>query len=126
MFNKDKEIEVYPSTNKLAKRGVTAVGGIIGGVALLTMSVLPPVAGIIVGGAATAIGIGAVLSKDPDDKKIGKFVAAGGVLALASKLPIPASIAGIAGAVLSIGGLGLLGMGIWNGIKFFKGLKSRS
>ena len=126
MFNKDKEIEVYPSTNKLAKRGVTAVGGIIGGVALLAMSALPPVAGIIVGGAATAIGIGAVLSKDPDDKKIGKFVVAGGVLALVSKLPIPAFIAGVAGTVLSIGGLGLLGMGIWNGIKFIKGLKSRS
>ena len=113
----DREIDIYPSTQKLAKRGITAVGAVAGGIALLAIGALPAVVSVIVGGVAVAVGVASFFSKDPDDKKIGTMVAAGGVLTIVSKLLVPA--AGI------IGGIGLLAVGVWNGIKFFKGLKSR-
>jgi hypothetical protein len=109
-------------TSVLAKQGVTAIGGIAGGIVCLVMGALPPVVGIVVGGAAAVIGISAILSKDPGDKKPGILIAAAGALAVFSKVGM---IKPIAGTLLSIGALGLLGLGIWNGIKFLKGLKKR-
>ncbi|MDR2485996.1 MAG: hypothetical protein LBD55_11480, partial [Treponema sp.] len=107
----------YTPTKVLAKQGVAAVGGIVGGVAFLIMGALPSVVGIAVGAAAGAAGIGALLSKDPDDKKAGAALTAGGALAVASKLISPA-----AGTLLGLGGISFLAMGIWNGVKFLKGL----
>ena len=112
----------YTPTKVLAKQGVTAVAGIAGGVVLLAMGALPSVIGIAVGAIAGVVGIGALLSKNPDDKKAGAVLAAGGALAAASKLPL---LAPIAGTLLSLGGIGFLALGVWKGIKFFKGLKSR-
>jgi hypothetical protein len=48
---------------------------------------------------------------------------AAGVLALLSKIPV---IAPVAGTLLAIGAFGLLALVIINGIKFFIGLKKRS
>lgn len=113
----------YTPTNMLAKQGMTAVGGIAGGVALLIMSALPPIVGIIVGVVVGIVGIGGILSKDPDDKKPGVLAAVAGGLSIFSKVGI---VRPLAGTLLGIGAIGLLGLGIWNGVKFLRGLKSRS
>jgi hypothetical protein len=113
----------YPtSTKKLAKQGVSAICGIAGGIALFILQALPPVAGIVVGAVVTAVGIGAFLSQDPEDKKPGLLAVVGGALAIFSRVGF---LRLVAGTLLSIGALGLLVLGIWNGIKFLKGLKNR-
>ncbi|MDR1029803.1 MAG: hypothetical protein LBL76_02915 [Treponema sp.] len=114
----------YTPTKVLAKQGVAAVGGILGGIGLLIMGALPPIGGILLGAIAGVVGIGALRSKDPEDKKPGAILAVSGCLAIVSRIGIPV-IQPLAGAFLGLGALGCLAMGIWNGIKFFKGLKSR-
>jgi hypothetical protein len=113
----------YPPTNVLAKQGVAAIGGLVGGAALFVLGALPPLVGIIAGSIAGIIGIGALLSKDPEDKKGGAITAAAGALTILSKIGI---VRPLAGTLLGIGAIGLLAMGIWNGIKFLRGLKNRS
>jgi hypothetical protein len=112
----------YTPTNVLAKQGVVAIGGIAGGIGLFIMGALPPIVGIIAGAAVGVVGIGALLSKDREDRKPGLIVTAAGGLSILSKIGI---IRPLAGTLLGIGAIGLLGLGIWNGIKFLKGLKSR-
>ncbi|MDR0569078.1 MAG: hypothetical protein LBG87_07735 [Spirochaetaceae bacterium] len=111
----------YISTKELAKQGVSAVAGIAGGAALLAMGALPSFVGVGVGLIAGIAGICSFFSKDPDDRKAGAVLAVGGALAVASKV----LHLGFAGVCLGLGGLGLLAMGVWRGIKFLKGLKSR-
>jgi hypothetical protein len=118
----DLEPSYPPSTKELAKQGVSAVAGIAGGVALFVLGALPPIAGIIAGAVVAVVGISGLLSKDPEDKKPGMVVTIGGALAIFSKVGL---VRPLAGTLLGIGALGLLALGIWNGIKFLKGLKSR-
>jgi hypothetical protein len=113
----------YTPTSVLAKQGVAAVGSLIGGAGLLILSALPPVVGIIAGAVVGVIGVGAMMSKDPEDRKPGIIVAAAGGLSILSKIGI---VRPLAGTLLGIGAIGLLAIGVWNGIKFLKGLKSRS
>jgi hypothetical protein len=113
----------YQSSNVLAKQGVAAVGGLVGGIVLFVLRALPNVAGIIIGGIAAVIGIGGILSKDPADKKPGAITTAAGALVILSKLGFARRLAG---PLLVIGAIGLLAVGVWNGIKFVKGLKNRS
>ncbi|MHB9292961.1 hypothetical protein Holit_02078 [Hollandina sp. SP2] len=120
----EKHNKAYTSTNVLAKQGVAAIGGIIGGAGLLFMGSLPPIAGILVGALAGIVGIGALRSKDPEEKKPGAIITAAGCLAILSRIGIPV-IKPVAGAFLGLGALGFLAMGIWNGVKFYKGLKRR-
>jgi hypothetical protein len=121
------DIEPYGSTKNLAKQGVAAIGMIAGGVFLFIMEALARfrVLGLVMGAAAGLVGITALLSKDPDDKKPGFIITAAGVLVILSKTGIPV-LRSLAPTLLSIGAVGLLVMGIWKGIKFFKGLRSRS
>ncbi|MDR2070439.1 MAG: hypothetical protein LBP81_03340 [Treponema sp.] len=113
----------YTPTNILAKQGVTAIVSLIGGAGLLIAGALPPVIGIIAGGVIGVVGIGAAMSKDPEDRKPGIFAAAAGGLTILSKIGI---VKPLAGTLLAIGAIGLLAMGIWNGVKFIKGLKNRA
>jgi hypothetical protein len=113
----------YTPTNVLAKQGITAVGGIVGGVALMIMRALPSLFGIAAGVVVGVIGIGGILSKDPDDHKPGILAAAAGALSILARIGI---IRPLAGTLLGISALGLLVMGVWNGIKFIRGLKGRS
>ncbi|MDR1248492.1 MAG: hypothetical protein LBK63_04225 [Treponema sp.] len=113
----------YTPTNVLAKQGITAVGGIVGGLLLVIMRALPPFIGIVAGVIIGVIGIGGVLAKDPEDRKPGLLAAAAGALSILARVGI---IRPLAGTLLGISALGLLTMGIWNGVKFFKGLKDRS
>ncbi|MDR2363643.1 MAG: hypothetical protein LBD65_04430 [Spirochaetaceae bacterium] len=109
----------------LTKQGVAAVGGIAGGILLLIMRALPFPLGIIAGAVAALVGAGALFSKDPEDRKPGMIITLAGILAVIAGSPIP-GLKNFAGFFLSIGAVGLLAMGIWKGIKFLKGLKSRS
>jgi hypothetical protein len=117
--------ERFTPTDVLTKQGVAAVGGIVGGVLLFIMRALPAPVGIIAGAVVTLVGIGVLLSKDPGDKKMGGVIAVAGVLAVLAKVPI-APVGPVAGALLGLGAIGLLALGIWKGIRFLKGLKSRS
>ena len=113
----------FTPTNVLAKQGMTAIGGIAGGAALMIMRVLPPFIGIIAGVIVGVAGIGGIVSKDPDDRKPGILAATAGGLCILARIGI---MRPLAGTLLGIGALGLLVMGVWNGIKFIKGLKGRS
>jgi hypothetical protein len=113
----------YTPTGVLARQGVTAIGSLIGGAGLLIAGALPPVPGIIVGAVVGVIGIGAAVSGDRDDRKLGIFAVAAGSLTILAKIGI---VKPLAGTLLAIGAVGFFAAGIWNGIKFLKGLKSRA
>ncbi len=113
----------YTPTNVLAKQGVTAIGCLAGGVILLIVGALPAWLGITLGAIAAIIGLGALISKDPDDKKAGIVIAAAGGMFILSKVEI---FKGFAGFLLGAATIGLFGIGIWKGIQFLRGLKARS
>ena len=114
-----------PSTSSLSKLGISAIGYAAGGIFLFLLNIFArfKVFGLIIGGIVCMIGIGSLMSKDPADKKAGSIITAAGALVLLSKIPV---IAPAAATLLSIGAIGLLAVGIINGIKFFIGLKKRS
>jgi len=118
-------IDDIPSTASLSKMGITAIGYTAGGIFIFLLQAFTRVKllGPIVGAVVCVIGVTSLMSKDPADKKAGGIITAAGVLVLLSKIP---AIAPAAATLLSIGGIGLLAMGIINGIKFFIGLKKRS
>jgi hypothetical protein len=104
---------------------VAAVGGIAGGVGLWILRLLShiPVIGLAAGGLVTLVGVGAMSSRAPEDKRAGLVTTAAGGLTVLSNLGI---FAGMAGGLMSLAILGLLGMGAWNTFKFMKGLKTRA
>jgi predicted membrane protein len=124
-MNDIEKRDYIPSTSNLAKQGVSAVFCVVGGGLLFILQVLSrfKILGLAIGAVVCVIGISALLSKDPDDRKPGLVITAAGALTLLSKIPF---IAPIAGTLLSVGALGLLAMGIVNAVKFFTGLKKRS
>ena len=115
------------SRNTLAKQGVAAIVEIGGSILLLIMHVflgrIRPFGialGLIIGG----IGFGSLLSKDREAKKPGLILASAGILELLfqfGNVPIKA----ISGFLIVFLCLGLLALGILNGVKFLKGLNSR-
>ncbi|MDR0377985.1 MAG: hypothetical protein LBH70_09360 [Spirochaetaceae bacterium] len=111
----------YTPSSVLAKQGVTAIGSLIGGVGLLIAGSLPPVPGVIVGALVGVIGAGAALSKNRDDRKLGVLAAVAGGLTMFSKIGF---MKPLAGTLLAVGAVGLLAVGVWNGVKFLKGLKN--
>jgi hypothetical protein len=118
--------EEYTPTNVLAKRGVRAIGCLVGGVGLLLLAALGarfPLVGIAAGAVLGIVGIRAVVSKDPDDRKPGLVVLAAGVLSVLSRVP---GVRAFAGTLLGIGAIGLLAAGVWNGIRFLREIKKRS
>jgi hypothetical protein len=128
-MNDIEPAEPCGSAKSLARQGVSAVGCLAGGLFLFVMNVigsrLPVVAGIALGAVAAVIGIGALRSGDPGDRKPGVVITAAGALVILSRVAA-APVRPLAGTLLSIGAFGLLAMGIWNAVKFFRGLKSRS
>jgi hypothetical protein len=107
----------------LTKRAVTAIGSIAGGIGLFALGALGTIPGVIAGTIAVAVGLASMASSDKTDKNTGTFLTGAGALTIASKIPI---IGGLAGFVSGVSALSLIGIGVWNGIKFFKGLKARS
>ena len=117
------DLEPYGSTSSLSKKGVTAIGGIVGGIALFVLGGLGTVVGLIAGGLIGVAGLSELKSTDPPDKRVGTVIALAGALTIVSKIPF---VGALAKPLLFVGAIGLLGIGIWNGIKFLKGLKERS
>jgi len=117
----------FPSTSKLSKLGITAIGYTAGGIFLFLLNIAARLRGLglVIGGLVCLVGIASLMSKDPADKKAGIVITAAGALTVLSKTNIPV-ITTISGTLLSIGAIGLLALGIWRGIKFFIGLKKRS
>jgi hypothetical protein len=116
-----------PSRSSLSKLGVTAVGYAAGGIFLFLLQFFAGMRGLglVVGAAVCLLGIGSFTSKDPADKKAGAIITAAGALTILSRVGIPA-VKALSGTLLSIGAVGLLALGIINGIKFLIGLKKRS
>lgn len=106
-------------TKTLVKQGTTGVGGVVGGVALLLLGGLPGIVGIIVGGVLALGGI-SVAASSKEDRTVGGIVAGAGVLAILSGIGW-----GLGGALLTISGIGLLGLGAYGLFKFVRGLRSR-
>jgi hypothetical protein len=122
------DVEQYPvPARKLEKLGVAAVANLAGGGFLFVLGIVGarlPIVGIILGLVAGVFGIVTLCSKDPIDRKAGVILTAGGILAVLSRVGA-AVFRPLAGTLLSIGAFGLIALGVWNGIKFLKGLKSR-
>jgi hypothetical protein len=118
-----KEQEISPSV--LSKQGLNAVICAGAGVGIFILQLISrlKIVGLVAGVAVCVIGISALLSKDPSDKKPGAVITAAGALVLLSKINV---LAPVAGTLLSIGAVGLIVIGIYNGIKFLSGLKRRS
>jgi len=114
----------YPAdtaeVRKTGMRGVISTGA---GLAMLTVNSLLhlPVVGWVISGGLVALGIIGFLGKERTDKTTGLVLMGAGAFGLASIL-----LKGLTGFILGVGGLGLIGFGIFNLVKFVKGLKSRS
>jgi len=128
----DYEIREVDSKNPivprevLVKQGTSAIASLAGGAFLLILAFGArfPILGIILSAAALIVGIGALFSKDRADKKPGLVLTGAGAMGMVIRFGIPL-LKPFAGFVLGLGGIGLIAMGIWKGIKFLLGLKSR-
>jgi hypothetical protein len=121
----EKSDKNIPSRSSLSKLGITAVGYTAAGIFLILLQGFAKIRGLglIVGGVVCVLGIASFTSKDPADRKAGAIITAAGVLTLLSKIPVAAPVAA---TLLTIGAVGLLALGIINGVKFLIGLKKRS
>jgi hypothetical protein len=110
------------SPSNLTQKGVAAVGFLAAGAGFLVMGALPFIVGVAVGGLACFIGAGSVFSRDKTDRTGGLVLFAGGALTLLAKFRL---LAALSRTALAIGAVACIGLGIWNGIKFLRGLKAR-
>jgi hypothetical protein len=124
LFKQEMCMNEMVPTRTLAKQGVSAVGGIAGGLGLWILSGLSniPVIGLVVGGIVTVVGLGALSSRESADKKAGMVITGAGALTVLSNIGI---FAGLASGLMGFAIIGLLGMGAFNAWKFIKGLKTR-
>jgi hypothetical protein len=126
MYEPEDRRDLVPART-LEKQGVAAVANLAAGLFLFVLGALGgrlSIVGIFLGALAGVFGIAALRSRDSADRKAGAILTAGGILAILSRAGA-AFFRPLAGILLSIGAFGLIAMGIWNGVKFFKGLKSR-
>ena len=128
MDEKEDERELVPITPRevLVKLGTSAIACFAGGALLfvMTMGVRFRIPGIILSVGALVLGVGAVFSKDREDKKPGLIITGAGVLGMVIQFGIPI-LRPIAVFALGLGAIGLIASGIWKGIKFLRGLKTR-
>ena len=115
--------------NVLAKRGVAAVAQIAGGVFLLVVHIFSsgrawPL-GMVLGIIISIIGISSLLSKDKEAKKPGLILSVAGLTKLFCHIG-PIVVRGLATTIFTVTSLGLLALGIINGIRFLSGLKNRN
>jgi hypothetical protein len=109
--------EIVPR-KEVSREGMKAVGGLAGGAALMVLSSLGNVPGLIVGGVITLAGLGLTASKE--DRLVGGIAAGAGALTVLSKL------LGFGGGLLFVGGAALLVTGSISLVNFIRKLKSRS
>jgi len=122
------EKEPIPITPRevLVKLGTSAVANLVGGalIFVMTMGVRFRILGIILSLGALVLGCGALLSKDREDKRPGTIITAAGVLGMAVQFG-PPMLRPFAVFALGLGAIGLFALGIWKGINFLRGLKTR-
>ncbi len=124
---------VPASTQEVRKAGMVGVGSGVSGLGLLILNGFSHGwGGLVVGPLVLLGGLGMMGSKnssDPADRRLGGLVTAAGAVttgaALCQVLPGLQGLAGLGSLVLWGSGIALLGIGIWNIVKFVKGLKSR-
>jgi hypothetical protein len=111
----------------LEKQGLAAAANLAAGLFLFALAVLGgrlSIVGIVLGILAAFFGIDALRSRDGADRKAGAVLTAGGILALLSRTGA-LFFRPLAGTLLSVGAFALIARGVWNGIQFLTGLKSR-
>jgi len=121
-------VEEYTPPETLSKQGVAAVGHLAGGALLLVMQVLGArfrLLGVVLALVSGGMGLSAMHSRDPGDKKAGIILTAAGVLELVAQFGVIGGLKAIASTLLGVGALGLLAVGVVKGWKFLKGLKAR-
>ncbi len=110
--------DIVPRSS-LTRTGVKGVSALAGGVGLLILNALHPLAAIIVGGVLTVGGL-AFTTGTKKDKTAGIVTMGAGILT------------GLAGLIpglhflLFLPGIGLLGAGIYSLVKFLRGMKTRT
>lgn len=112
--------------DKLVRLGTRGAAGVAGGIGVSLLGLFSQgaglsIPGIIVGG--LVIFLGASVMRDHGERLTGAGTAVIGGVTVAASLPL---IGGLGGGLLGISGLGLLGMGIYNLVRFFMGIKKRS
>jgi hypothetical protein len=122
----EKDLEPMVPREVLVKQGTSAVAYLAGGALLFVMSLglrfrIP---GIVLSLAALGLGIGALVSKDKEDKKPGLILTAAGALGMIVQFGIPL-LKPLGVFALGLSAFGLFTAGIWKGIKFLRGLRSR-
>jgi hypothetical protein len=115
-----------PSTKTLSKTGVNAVFQLVGGIALTILGALPTLLSTVAGGAIVILGLAGISSKDKEDKKIGMVLTVAGAAALLARHGVIPFIKAAGAMVLHAGAFVLIGVGLFNLIRFIIGLKKRS
>lgn len=106
----------------LTDRGTRGVMSTAGGLGLLGVNWLlgVPVVGTVISVGLLGLGAIGLFGKTKTDKTSGTVLAAAGIAGLTT-LFVP----GLAHSLLSLGGIGLLGYGVYNLISFAKGLSRK-
>jgi hypothetical protein len=125
-MNNSMERGDMPSRSSLSKTGVSAVLQLAGGVILTVLGALPMLLSTVVGGALTIIGLAGVSSRDNEDKKIGVVLTLAGAATILSRHGVLHILKAAGGLVLQAGAFALIGLGLFNAIKFIIGVKKRS
>ena len=112
---------------QLERQGMTGIVSGVSGLGLLLLRGLTQfgagfsIPGLVVGGVLTVAGVGFSSGKKAD-RIGGMVIAGGGILTAVASLPV---VGGIASGLMWLGGLGLLGTGIVNIVRFARGLRAR-
>jgi hypothetical protein len=111
--------------DQLVKQGMKGLGGVAGGIGLFILKAFTGGAvislpGLIVGGIVAVVGL--AIGSSREDRKAGMVVTAAGVLTAVASLPL---VRGLGSTLLTLGGIGLLGMGIYSLAKFLANLRRR-
>ncbi len=109
------------SRDQLVKQGGKGLAGVGGGIAMLALSGLAPVPSLIIGGIVGVTGL-AVASSSKEDQTAGYVAAGAGALTALTAVPF---IGGLAGTIMTLGGVGLLVAGGYSLYRFYKGMRSR-
>ena len=123
-----EEFEIKPEVPRevLLKDGASALAYLLGGMAFMAIAISArfPGLGIILSGFSIFFGLKTIMTKEKEESKSGFVLLGGGTLGLFLRFG-PAFLRPFAAFFLSLGALALFAAGIWKGVKFLIGLKSR-
>ncbi len=133
--------DVQPVSEKeITNAGVRGVGATVGGLGLVILrgisTAFGGIAGLVVGGLSFIVGAASVKSASKTDRRGGAIAMVAGIVfalpGLAKLLKWVPVVGGsivafdhLANGLIGIGALGLIGYGVYNIVKFAKGLRSR-